>query len=266
MALKRHSLLSAWVVFLWALLSCALGVNGSSSLSSSSDSFIDTPRLPWQSRMPYDVDEDIKYNNGTVFYERRSPGVIAVPFFTVYWWLAILILILVVTVIYAVLCVWICFHFEKSEQKKAKKVVEAAYVENGFFDLDTYAEESGMALKRSASRSNMSSSSASGVRHRGNKNAKGGRNASNPFAKRGSDTDSVSYHGNSDSDERAFGDEDARNDNYYNSDENAGNSGSDDEWNASNLDISSSESARNGDSAYRMPMGTRRSQNSFSRR
>ncbi|CAG9569356.1 hypothetical protein LMJF_08_0580 [Leishmania major strain Friedlin] len=78
---------------------------------------------------------EVEFPSNSVVYQRVKHRLPAKSFFNTHWYTGIIIIVLVVLAAYMVLALWVCYHFEYSEQRKAKKVVAHAYVTNGFFDL-----------------------------------------------------------------------------------------------------------------------------------
>ncbi|CBZ24093.1 hypothetical protein, unknown function [Leishmania mexicana MHOM/GT/2001/U1103] len=79
---------------------------------------------------------EVEFPSNSVVYQRAKHSLPSKSFFNTHWYTGIIIIVLVVATAYILLALWVCHHFEYSEQRKAKKVVEHAYVTSGFFDLD----------------------------------------------------------------------------------------------------------------------------------
>lgn len=91
---------------------------------------------PWMTTPAPAFGFDVEYPNNSVVYTRQHYVLPAKSFFSAHWYVGIIIIVLVVLIVYTLLAVWVCCHFEFLEQRRAKKVVEEAYLTNGFFDME----------------------------------------------------------------------------------------------------------------------------------
>lgn len=94
----------------------------------------------WMTTAAPTVGYDVVYPNNSIAYERHNYTLPPETFFIAHWYVGIIIIVVVVCGAYILLGLWVCYHFEFCDQRKAKKVVEESYVTKGYFDLDRYVD------------------------------------------------------------------------------------------------------------------------------
>jgi hypothetical protein len=96
----------------------------------------------WMTTPAPTVGFDVVYPNNSIAYVRHNYTLPPESFFIAHWYVGIIIIVVVVCGAYILLGLWVCYHFEFCDQRKAKKVVEESYVTKGYFDIDRYVDRS----------------------------------------------------------------------------------------------------------------------------
>ncbi|KPA74703.1 hypothetical protein ABB37_09021 [Leptomonas pyrrhocoris] len=86
------------------------------------------------------INGNVIYPNNSIPYVRHAYPLPPETFFIAHWYVGIIIIVLVVFGAYILLAMWVCYHFEFCDQRKAKKVVIESYMATGFFDIDRYVD------------------------------------------------------------------------------------------------------------------------------
>lgn len=94
----------------------------------------------WMTTPAPTVGFDVVYPENSVAYVRKNHTLPPETFFIAHWYVGIIIIVVAVGGFYILLGMWVCYHFEFCDQRKAKKVVEESYVTKGYFDIDRYVD------------------------------------------------------------------------------------------------------------------------------
>ena len=94
----------------------------------------------WMTTSAPTIGFDFVYPNNSISYVRHNYTLPPETFFIQHWYVGIIIIVVVVGGAYILLGMWVCYHFEYCDQRKAKKVVAESYVTKGYFDIDRYVD------------------------------------------------------------------------------------------------------------------------------